>query len=251
MTVAALGIGQNVTGGERSADAQFRRSPMAPLIVGAYRLTDARRRWRIARILLHICMRLEGGPMWSATARRLMADAHGVTIGAYSYGECFDPALVPPGVSIGRYTSIARGVRFIVQNHPIERASCHPFFYESCPGVSATADVPAGALEIGHDVWIGCNAIVTPGCRRIGNGAVVGAGAVVTRDVPDYAVVAGNPARKLRDRFPPHVVGRLQESRWWELSFPEATDQLQAMAASVDNELAVNSRKHNLSERPK
>lgn len=224
---------------------------LSPLILGAYRLSNARRRWRIARILLHICMRLEGGPMWSATARRLMAEFHGVKIGAYSYGECFDPALVPPGVSIGRYTSIARGVRLIVQNHPIERASSHPFFYESCPGVSATADIPAGTLEIGHDVWIGCNAIVTPGCRRIGNGAVIGAGAVVTHDVAGYAVVAGNPARKLRDRFPPRVVQQLQESRWWELSFPEATAQLQDMAATVENKHAVDFHNQELSEKPK
>ena len=244
MSLAILHAERTTAADQRSERAEFRRSPLAPLIVGAYRLTNARRRWRIARILLHICMRLEGGPMWSATARRLMADFHGVNIGAYSYGECFDPALVPPGVSIGRYTSIARGVRLIVQNHPIERASSHPFFYESRPGVSATADIPAGALEIGHDVWIGCNAIVTPGCRRIGNGAVVGAGAVVTHDVPDYAVVAGNPARKLRDRFPPHDVRQLQERRWWELSFPEATVQLQALAATVDNRLAADS--HNL-----
>jgi len=55
-------------------------------------------------------------------------------------------------------------------------------------------------LEIGNDVWIGARAMVLPGCKRIGNGVIIGAGAVVTKDVPDYAVVGGNPARVLKFR---------------------------------------------------
>lgn len=72
----------------------------------------------------------------------------------------------------------------------------------------ANPDVPIGAegtlpdspLEIANDVWIGARAIILPGCRRIGAHSIVGAGAVVTRDVPDYAVVGGNPARVIRMR---------------------------------------------------
>ncbi len=55
-------------------------------------------------------------------------------------------------------------------------------------------------LHIAGDVWIGSRAIVLSGCRRIGHGAIIGAGAVVTKDVPDYAIVGGNPARVLRYR---------------------------------------------------
>lgn len=71
-------------------------------------------------------------------------------------------------------------------------------------------DIPMGhqgskeptPLHIAGDVWIGSRAIILPGCRRIGHGTIIGAGAVVTRDVPDWAVVGGNPARIIKSRKP-------------------------------------------------
>ncbi|MBS0262443.1 MAG: CatB-related O-acetyltransferase [Planctomycetes bacterium] len=173
--------------------------------------------------------------MRSATARDFMSKYHGVDVGAYSYGDCFDPAIIPPGISIGRYVSIARGVRMFTQNHPLDRVSTHPFFYEACPGVSATADLPPGHLEIGHDVWLGCNAIITPGCHRIGNGAVIGAGAVVTRDVPAYAIVAGSPAKTIRDRFTPAQAERLEASEWWNLSEAEVRARMPEFTALLSS----------------
>lgn len=61
-------------------------------------------------------------------------------------------------------------------------------------------NLPDSPLEIGEDVWIGARAIVLPGCKRIGAHSIIGAGAVVTHDVPDYAIVGGNPARIIRMR---------------------------------------------------
>lgn len=55
-------------------------------------------------------------------------------------------------------------------------------------------------LYIASDVWIGSRVIILPGCQRIGRGAIIGAGAVVTKDVPDYAIVGGNPAKVIRYR---------------------------------------------------
>lgn len=72
------------------------------------------------------------------------------------------------------------------------------------------------AVKIGNDVWFGAGAIVLKGVN-IGNGAVIGAGAVVTKDVPPYAIVAGNPARVLKLRFDADVIKSLLASKWWDM----------------------------------
>ena len=125
------------------------------------------------------------------------------------------------GITIGRYVSFATGVRIFLQNHPLQKLSTHPLFYHGSNDGSQAADLPLGSLDIGNDVWIGCNALILPGCRRIGNGAVIGAGAVVTKDVPDFSVVVGNPAKRIRDRFPAEIVERIQASKWWLMPIEE------------------------------
>jgi carbonic anhydrase/acetyltransferase-like protein (isoleucine patch superfamily) len=76
--------------------------------------------------------------------------------------------------------------------------------------------VTRGGVAIGNDVWIGSGAVVLSGVH-IGDGAVIGAHAVVARDVPAYAVVAGNPAQALRMRFDDATIAALVEAAWWEL----------------------------------
>jgi virginiamycin A acetyltransferase len=171
---------------------------------------------------------------WSTTARTIMARHYGVQIGAYSYGECFVPGMMPPGTTVGRYVSMAAGVRVFVRNHPMERLSLHPFFYNHKLGFVDRDTIESGTLEIGHESWIGERAILTPGCRRIGIGAVVGAGAVVTKDVPDFAIVGGNPAKVLRLRFDEAIAARLISSRWWERSVSELVPYLSDLLAPVD-----------------
>ena len=101
---------------------ELKTSCCGAILLWLYRVLNCQRRWRIARVLIQVALRLEGGGMYSATARRMMADYHGVKIGHFSYGECFDPALVPPGVVIGRYVSIARAASLA---YPLKQKRSH------------------------------------------------------------------------------------------------------------------------------
>lgn len=121
---------------------------------------------------------------------------------------------------IGSFVSIANGVVIGGGRHPMEWVGMSPVFYEGRDSVKAKfsthARTPARRVTVGHDVWIGRSAIVLPGVQ-IGDGAVVGAGAVVTKPVPPYAIVAGNPARLVRYRFDEAIIPRLLAARWWAM----------------------------------
>ena len=126
--------------------------------------------------------------------------------------------------TFGKFCSIAPMTRIHPVNHPMTRPSQSHFTYRASwyfDGADDDATLfawrRAQAVTIGHDVWIGHGAIVLPG-RTIGTGAVVGAGAIVTKDVAPYAIVAGNPARVIRQRFPDDIAARLQALAWWDWS---------------------------------
>jgi acetyltransferase-like isoleucine patch superfamily enzyme len=144
--------------------------------------------------------------------------ALGVNVGLYSYG-CFDIQRVPAGVTIGRYCSFAPSAQIFLRNHGLDFIALTAFLYNPTLGVVDENKIPVGTLDIGHDVWIGHNAILLPGVGTVGRGAAIAAGAVVTKPVPAYAVVGGNPARVLRMRFNAETIERIDATSWWEMDF--------------------------------
>lgn len=122
---------------------------------------------------------------------------------------------------VGKFCSIAAHTRINPGNHPLERVALSHFTYRSS-SYGLGPDDPdffdwrrSSRCVLGCDVWIGHGAVVLPGVR-IGNGGAVGAGAIVTKDVPAFAIVVGNPARVLRYRFEPGVIAALQRIAWWD-----------------------------------
>lgn len=124
--------------------------------------------------------------------------------------------------SIGSFCSISDNVVIGGSNHPMHFVSTSPVFLSHRDSVKAKfskfeyLDLPR--TSIGNDVWIGHSAFVRAGVN-IGHGAVVAMGSVVTKDVPPYTIVGGNPARILRLRFSEDICDRLLLTQWWD--FPD------------------------------
>lgn len=138
-----------------------------------------------------------------------------VSLGKYSYigNSCF-----VVNTEIGAFCSIADRCCIGGAEHPIERVSSSPVFHEGRNVLkmhfSHAPMLQTPRTRIGNDVWIGMRASVKAGVQ-IGDGAVIGMGSVVTHDVPAYEVWAGNPARKIKDRFDPETAKALRETAWW------------------------------------
>lgn len=139
------------------------------------------------------------------------------TVGRYTYTGPFDMIFK---AKIGSFSSISYGVTIGPPEHDYNRITTHPFLYDASYDIFCGEDILENhkfekAIEIGSDVWIGCNATILRGCK-IGDGAIVGANSLVKKDVPPYAIVAGCPARIIKYRFDPNTIEKLQSLKWWE-----------------------------------
>ena len=119
-------------------------------------------------------------------------------------------------LQIGSFCSISAGVQiFLGGEHRVDWVTTYPFniLWEEAHHITGHPK-SKGDVHIGNDVWIGREAIIMSGVT-IGDGAVIGARTVVTKDVPPYVIVAGNPASIIRKRFDDKIINRLLEIQWW------------------------------------
>lgn len=143
---------------------------------------------------------------------------------------------------IGKFCAIARGARFLMNggNHALSSVSTYPFAIFgngwSDPEKNRQEFRSKGDTVIGNDVWIGYQALIMPGVH-IGNGAVIAAQAVVTRDVPAYTIVGGNPALPIRRRFDEATIALLEQIAWWDWPPERITANLAAITGTSPDAL--------------
>lgn len=131
-----------------------------------------------------------------------------------------DSTKIFSNVIIGSFCSIASDVIIAPYSHPIEWLSSHPFQFEpvwnTTFGIKCIDFDNSQETVIKNDVWIGAMALIKKGVT-IGNGAIIGSCSVVTKDVPDYAIVVGNPAKIIRYRFSQDIIDKLLKLEWWNI----------------------------------
>jgi acetyltransferase-like isoleucine patch superfamily enzyme len=164
-------------------------------------------------------------------------------IGKYSYGPIAETSVMVE--SVGAFCSFAEGSR-VVGNHATQYITTHPMMYvgaeennQVCwhsyerfcnndwyfPGIKPKGKLKkAHKVKIGNDVWFGKDVTVT-NYSNIGNGVIAGAGAVITKDVPDYAIVMGVPARIVGYRYKPEQIEALNRIEWWNWSDDEIRER--------------------------
>ena len=163
-----------------------------------------------------------------------------VSVGRHSYGT---PNVYfwddKTRLNIGKFCSIAEEVTFLLGGeHRMDWITTYPFSAMSNNWVDAELILghPAtkGDIIIDNDVWIGHGALIVSGVH-IGNGAVIGAGAVVYKNVADYAIVAGNPAKFIGYRFDQETRNYLAKISWWDWSDEEISKNLQKLMSAPNN----------------
>ena len=142
------------------------------------------------------------------------------TIGDYT---CLMEHCSVTRATIGRYCSIADFVTIGAGDHNIDKISTNGFLSNI-----DSNELTEKPVTIGNDVWIGVDSIIRRGVN-VGNCAVIGANSFVNKDVPDFAVVAGNPAKIIKYRFDEATREKIQNSKYWEYEPAQAREMIQTI----------------------
>ena len=171
-----------------------------------------------------------------------------IIVGDYTYYDDVDGAenfekrvthhydFIGDRLIIGKFCAIAKGVEFIMNgaNHRMCSVTTYPFNIMGHGWEKASPkeeDMPyKGDTVVGNDVWIGQNVTVLPGVH-IGDGAIIGANSVVSKDVPPYCVVGGNPIKIIRYRFDRETIENLLDLKWWDWSAEKIFNNLDILCS--------------------
>ncbi len=155
--------------------------------------------------------------------------------GDFTYGK---PNIIRWGdtgtLTVGKYCCISEDVTFLLSaDHQMEWVTTYPFvsgkvqkhlkWMKPQPYIQSK-----GNTIVENDVWIGYDATILPGVK-IGNGAIIGAKSVVTKDVEPYKIVAGNPAKLIRYRFPHLTIVALLQIKWWDWDIQKIKSNVELM----------------------
>jgi len=198
---------------------------------------------------------LPNGSRWPHTIfLKNFIDHPNIEIGDYTYFNDFRlpvddvrQLLVPylhPGAPekliIGKFVQIAHGVQFITSsaNHQMDGFSTFPFAIFGEPWASNyVAKWPnKGDTIIGNDVWIGHEALIMPAVT-IGDGAIIASRSLVTKNVPPYTIVAGNPAKVIRHRFDDKTISILLKIKWWNWPIEKINKNIPSIVGADINAL--------------
>lgn len=164
-------------------------------------------------------------------------------IGDYTYCSPDRPVQViyygeKAKLKIGKFCSIAADVKFFLGgNHRVDWVTTYPFSVIFKDGSFTDGHpISKGDIIVGNDVWIGEGAAIMSGVK-IGSGAVVAAGSVVTKDVPPFAIVGGNPANLIKFRFDDDKIGELLKISWWDWPLDKIVKRLPTLLSSNIEEI--------------
>ncbi|MCX6205744.1 MAG: CatB-related O-acetyltransferase [Bacteroidetes bacterium] len=176
-----------------------------------------------------------------------------IIVGDYTYYDDFETVnnfeknvkyhfdFIGDKLIIGKFCMLASGVNFIMNgaNHLSSAISSYPFaiFGADWQNAMEGKSYPSkGDTVIGNDVWIGHNATIMPGIN-IGDGAIIATNTTVTRNVPPYSIVGGNPSQLIRKRFNDHQINSLLEMKWWNWNIDLITQHVQLLTNNNIDEL--------------